>query len=153
MDRSTGSFVCLISNPNGTLNVELKFPFPRCRVHNPALVKNKFVNRNCESRKFDCEKKKRRLQEFIREQRRKGCLLRRRYCAIVNPIRRHVAGLSAKPLTILTACLIWVLAIVLAMPAAFFSYVPTVPLQSNHSILICSPFPEEFGEYFTYPLS
>lgn len=82
--------------------------------------------------------------------------MRRRYCAIVNPIRRHVAGLSAKPLTILTACLIWVLAIVLAMPAAFFSYVPTVPLQSNHSILICSPFPEEFGEYFTsneYPLS
>lgn len=74
----------------------------------------------------------------------------------MNPIRRHVAGLSAKPLTILTACLIWVLAIVLAMPAAFFSYVPTVPLQSNHSILICSPFPEEFGEYFTsneYPLS
>lgn len=75
--------------------------------------------------------------------------MRRRYCAIVNPIRRHVAGLSAKPLTILTACLIWVLAIVLAMPAAFFSNVPTVPLQSNHSILICSPFPEEFGEYFT----
>ncbi|PBC28826.1 Neuromedin-B receptor [Apis cerana cerana] len=81
-------------------------------------------------------------------ERRKGCLLRRRYCAIVNPIRRHVAGLSAKPLTILTACLIWVLAIVLAMPAAFFSYVPTVPLQSNHSILICSPFPEEFGQSY-----
>ncbi|XP_076661339.1 neuropeptide CCHamide-2 receptor-like [Halictus rubicundus] len=70
-----------------------------------------------------------------------------RYCAIVNPIRRHVAGLSAKPLTILTASLIWVLAIVLAMPAALFSYVPTVPLQGNHSILICSPFPEEFGDY------
>lgn len=70
-----------------------------------------------------------------------------RYCAIVNPIRRHVADLSAKPLTILTASLIWVLAIVLAMPAALFSHVPTVPLQGNHSILICSPFPEEFGEY------
>ena len=70
----------------------------------------------------------------------------RRYCAIVNPIRRHVAGLSAKPLTILIACLIWILAIILAMPAAFFSHVPIVPLLHNNSILICSPFPEEFGE-------
>ncbi|XP_029660851.1 neuropeptide CCHamide-2 receptor-like isoform X1 [Formica exsecta] len=68
-----------------------------------------------------------------------------RYCAIVNPIRRHIAGLSAKPLTILTACLIWVLAIVLAMPSALFSNVPAIPLQGNRSILICSPFPEEFG--------
>ncbi|XP_076377397.1 neuropeptide CCHamide-2 receptor isoform X2 [Megalopta genalis] len=72
-----------------------------------------------------------------------------RYCAIVNPIRRHAAGSSAKPLTILTASLIWVLAIVLAMPAALFSHVPTVPLQGNHSILICSPFPEEFGVSYT----
>ncbi|KAG7206710.1 hypothetical protein KM043_000383 [Ampulex compressa] len=71
-----------------------------------------------------------------------------RYCAIVNPIRRHVAGLNAKPLTILTASLIWVLAIVLAIPAALFSHVPTVPLQGNHSILICSPFPKEFGESY-----
>ncbi|EZA57359.1 Neuromedin-B receptor [Ooceraea biroi] len=68
-----------------------------------------------------------------------------RYCAIVNPIRRHVAGLSAKPLTILTASLIWVLAIVLAMPDALFSYVPVITLEENRSILICSPFPEEFG--------
>ncbi|XP_043528577.1 neuropeptide CCHamide-2 receptor-like isoform X2 [Frieseomelitta varia] len=71
-----------------------------------------------------------------------------RYCAIVNPIRRHVAGLSAKPLTILIACLIWILAIILAMPAAFFSHVPIVPLLNNNSILICSPFPEEFGESY-----
>ncbi|KZC10422.1 Neuromedin-B receptor, partial [Dufourea novaeangliae] len=71
-----------------------------------------------------------------------------RYCAIVNPIRRHVAGLSAKPLTILTASLIWLLAIVLALPAALFSHVPTVRLQGNHSILICSPFPDEFGERY-----
>ncbi|XP_012142843.2 neuropeptide CCHamide-2 receptor-like isoform X2 [Megachile rotundata] len=71
-----------------------------------------------------------------------------RYCAIVNPIRRHVAGLSAKPLTILTAILIWVLAIILAMPAALFSHVPTVPLNGNHSILICSPFPKEFGKSY-----
>ncbi|XP_011635830.1 neuropeptide CCHamide-2 receptor-like [Pogonomyrmex barbatus] len=71
-----------------------------------------------------------------------------RYCAIVNPIRRHVAGLSAKPLTILTASLIWVLAIILAMPAAFFSYVSSIQLNGNHSILICNPFPEEFGDVY-----
>ncbi|XP_071647120.1 neuromedin-B receptor-like [Temnothorax longispinosus] len=71
-----------------------------------------------------------------------------RYCAIVNPIRRHMAGLSAKPLTILTASLIWVLAIVLAMPAALFSYVSSIPLSGNHSILICNPFPEEFGDAY-----
>lgn len=74
------------------------------------------------------------------------CSISRRYCAIVNPIRRHVAGLSAKPLTILTASLIWVLAIVLAMPDALFSYVPVITLEENRSILICSPFPEEFGK-------
>lgn len=70
-----------------------------------------------------------------------------RYCAIVNPIRRHVAGLSAKPLTILTASLIWLFAFVLAMPDALFSYVPTIDLGGNRTILICSPFPEEFGNY------
>ncbi|KYN04928.1 Neuromedin-B receptor [Cyphomyrmex costatus] len=71
-----------------------------------------------------------------------------RYCAIVNPIRRHVAGLSAKPLTILTASLIWVLAIVIAMPAALFSEVTSVPVLGNRSILICNPFPKEFGEAY-----
>lgn len=76
-------------------------------------------------------------------------VLHRRYCAIVNPIRRHVAGLSAKPLTILIACLIWVLAIVLAMPGAVFSHVLIVDIKTNYSIQICSPFPVEFGEYLT----
>lgn len=77
-----------------------------------------------------------------------AALAAERYCAIVNPIRRHVAGLSAKPLTILTASLIWVLAIVLAMPAALFSDVSSIPLRGNHSILVCNPFPEEFGAVY-----
>ncbi|OXU23809.1 hypothetical protein TSAR_016316 [Trichomalopsis sarcophagae] len=68
-----------------------------------------------------------------------------RYYAIVNPIRRHVAGLSAKPLTILTVTLIWLLASILALPAALFSHIPTEPLKGNHSITICSPFPKEFA--------
>ncbi|XP_016844695.1 neuropeptide CCHamide-2 receptor [Nasonia vitripennis] len=71
-----------------------------------------------------------------------------RYYAIVNPIRRHVAGLSAKPLTILTVTLIWLLASILALPAALFSHIPTEPLKGNHSITICSPFPKEFGESY-----
>ncbi|XP_012062657.1 PREDICTED: neuromedin-B receptor [Atta cephalotes] len=71
-----------------------------------------------------------------------------RYCAIVNPIRRHVAGLSAKPLTVLTASLIWVLAIVIAMPAVLFSEITSVPVLGNRRILICNPFPEEFGEIY-----
>ncbi|XP_018359600.1 PREDICTED: uncharacterized protein LOC108758884 [Trachymyrmex cornetzi] len=73
-----------------------------------------------------------------------------RYCAIVNPIRRHVAGLSAKPLTVLTAFLIWVLAIVIAMPAVLFSEVTSVPVLGNRSILICNPFPKEFGKFNKY---
>ncbi|XP_043279218.1 neuropeptide CCHamide-2 receptor-like isoform X3 [Venturia canescens] len=71
-----------------------------------------------------------------------------RYCAIVNPIRRHVASLSAKPLTILTASLIWLFAMVLAMPDALFSHVPTIDLGGNRTIFICSPFPEEFGQNY-----
>lgn len=70
----------------------------------------------------------------------------RRYCAIVNPIRRHVAGLSAKPLTILMASLIWVLAIVLALPAVLYSDVETELLITNQSIFVCNPFPKKLGK-------
>lgn len=71
-----------------------------------------------------------------------------RYCAIVNPIRRHVTVLSAKPLTILTVCLIWVLAIILSMPDAIYSSVQTTLIEANLTIQICSPFPEELGNYW-----
>ncbi|OAD61071.1 [Phe13]-bombesin receptor, partial [Eufriesea mexicana] len=71
-----------------------------------------------------------------------------RYCAIVNPIRRHVAGLSAKPSTILIASLIWVLAILLATPAALYSHVQIRQLQKNHTILFCNPFPKKFGDSY-----
>jgi len=64
-----------------------------------------------------------------------------RYCAIVNPMRRHVSGrLSTKPVTLLTALGIWVLAILLAMPAAIFSYVPDKPLDANKTIKVNYPF-------------
>ena len=64
-----------------------------------------------------------------------------RYCAIVNPMRRHVSGrLSTKPVTLLTAVGIWVLAISLAMPAAIFSHVPDKPLEANKTIKVNYPF-------------
>ena len=65
-----------------------------------------------------------------------------RYCAIVNPIRRHI---STKPLTIVTALAIWLLSLVLALPAAMFSNVQTAPVEGNHTIEYCSPFPREYG--------
>ncbi|XP_050591593.1 neuropeptide CCHamide-1 receptor-like [Bombus affinis] len=68
-----------------------------------------------------------------------------RYYAVVNPLRRHVAGMKAVPLALLIACLIWVLAIVLSMPAALFSDVMDIDITTNSSIHICNPFPVELG--------
>lgn len=77
-----------------------------------------------------------------------------RYCAIVNPIRHHVANLSAKRLTILTTLLIWILAIVLAMPAVLFSHVMSIPIffgNCTNYVLICNPYPEEYGKTYNAP--
>lgn len=68
-----------------------------------------------------------------------------RYCAIVNPIKRHI---STKPLTIVTALSIWFVSLLLAMPAAVFSNVQTVTVQDNHTIQFCSPFPKEYGQAY-----
>lgn len=57
-----------------------------------------------------------------------------------------MAGLRAKPLAIVTALLIWVLAVILAMPAVLFSYLKMIVLANNYSYLVCDPFPEEFGK-------
>ncbi|XP_051165588.1 neuropeptide CCHamide-1 receptor-like isoform X2 [Leptopilina boulardi] len=71
-----------------------------------------------------------------------------RYCAIADPLRSHVSGLNSKTLTICIAILIWLLAIIFAVPAFAFSYVRPQPLNGNHSIMICSPFPKDFGENY-----
>jgi hypothetical protein len=63
-----------------------------------------------------------------------------RYCAIVNPMRRHVPGrLSTKLFTLLAALAIWMFAITLAMPAAIFSYVPEIELDANTTIKVKYP--------------
>ncbi|KAB0792972.1 hypothetical protein PPYR_12592 [Photinus pyralis] len=61
-----------------------------------------------------------------------------RYCAIVNPLRK----LQTKPLTVLCAILIWVLATIFALPDAILSAVEYVPLDNNKTIIVCTPFPE-----------
>ncbi|XP_040155068.1 neuropeptide CCHamide-2 receptor-like [Anopheles arabiensis] len=58
-----------------------------------------------------------------------------RYCAIVNPLRK----LQTRPLTVIVAFLIWVLAIICAIPSAVISEVVVVRLP-NKTIEYCSPF-------------
>ncbi|XP_058055615.1 neuropeptide CCHamide-2 receptor-like [Anopheles bellator] len=58
-----------------------------------------------------------------------------RYCAIVNPLRK----LQTRPLTVIVAFLIWVLAIICAMPSAYMSDVVVIELP-NKTIEYCSPF-------------
>lgn len=70
-----------------------------------------------------------------------------RYCAIVNPMRRHFSGgcLSTRSVTLLTTLAIWILSLLFALPAAIYSYVPVFNFGENHTIKICSPIPEDFG--------
>ncbi|XP_071439436.1 neuropeptide CCHamide-1 receptor-like [Hetaerina americana] len=71
-----------------------------------------------------------------------------RYCAIVNPMRRHVGRLSTGPLTLMSAIGIWILALIFAMPAAIFSYIETHSVVGNRSIEVCYPYPDDFGEFY-----
>ncbi|XP_046407034.1 neuropeptide CCHamide-1 receptor-like [Ischnura elegans] len=74
-----------------------------------------------------------------------------RYCAIVNPMRRHAGTrLCTGSLTLVSAIGIWVLALLFAMPAAVFSYVKSYELEGTHNrtIQVCYPYPTEFGEAY-----
>nr|CAD7594197.1 unnamed protein product [Timema genevievae] len=73
-----------------------------------------------------------------------------RYCVIVNPIRSHVGGgsISSRSLTLLIAVGIWLLAVLLALPAALFSSVQTRRKDNGQTILFCSPFPPKFGQAY-----
>ncbi|XP_017481734.1 PREDICTED: neuropeptide CCHamide-2 receptor-like [Rhagoletis zephyria] len=65
-----------------------------------------------------------------------------RYCAIVNPLRK----LQTKPLTVFTATMIWLLAILLATPSFVVSDIQEIHLppgghNENLTIIVyCSPF-------------
>ncbi|XP_034477392.1 neuropeptide CCHamide-2 receptor [Drosophila innubila] len=68
-----------------------------------------------------------------------------RYCAIVNPLRK----LQTKPLTVFTAVVIWIFAIILGMPAFIISDIEihnvTTP-KGNTTIQACYPFGKH-GKY------
>ncbi|BFG06436.1 neuropeptide CCHamide-2 receptor [Drosophila madeirensis] len=62
-----------------------------------------------------------------------------RYCAIVNPLRK----LQTKPLTVFTAVIIWIMAILLGMPSFLVSDIEVYPMPTaagNGTIKVCSPF-------------
>jgi hypothetical protein len=55
-------------------------------------------------------------------------------------MRRHVSGrLSTKPVTLFTAVGIWIFAILLAVPAAIFSYVTDFQVEANRTIKVNYP--------------
>lgn len=73
-----------------------------------------------------------------------------RFFAIVDPIRKQfsiIAGRRATRTTVFTTVAIWGFAVVLSLPAAFGAYIKHVS-PNDSSLVICYPFPEEYG--FTY---
>uniref|UniRef100_A0A1A9V1T8 G-protein coupled receptors family 1 profile domain-containing protein n=1 Tax=Glossina austeni TaxID=7395 RepID=A0A1A9V1T8_GLOAU len=62
-----------------------------------------------------------------------------RYCAVVNPLRK----LQTKPLTVMTAVMIWMLSILCATPPLIVSDLQVYEIQPNLSIYVCSPFGSE----------
>ncbi|KAG5318077.1 CCH1R protein, partial [Pseudoatta argentina] len=70
-----------------------------------------------------------------------------RFFAIVDPMRKlHVAGSGKRTIrfTAIIVVLIWVLAIICAIPGSF-SYIRFFRVNRNVSFYVCYPFPEEFG--------
>ncbi|XP_053629937.1 neuropeptide CCHamide-1 receptor [Cherax quadricarinatus] len=70
-----------------------------------------------------------------------------RYMAIVRPVSHHVSD-SAGRLTIMVAVGIWVVAALLATPAALFSSTPTMFTPTGKQYHICTPFPEYLGPLY-----
>ncbi|XP_055640522.1 neuropeptide CCHamide-2 receptor [Toxorhynchites rutilus septentrionalis] len=68
-----------------------------------------------------------------------------RYCAIVNPLRK----LQTRPITVIVAILIWLLAIAFAIPSAVISDVVVVEIP-NKTIEYCSPFGQRTNESVAY---
>ncbi|XP_011206046.2 neuropeptide CCHamide-2 receptor [Bactrocera dorsalis] len=74
-----------------------------------------------------------------------------RYFAIVNPLRK----LQTRPLTVFTASMIWIVAILLAAPSFIVSdlqeiHIPPSKNSKNLTIVICSPFGRYRPNYKSY---
>ncbi|XP_053690207.1 neuropeptide CCHamide-1 receptor-like [Sabethes cyaneus] len=71
-----------------------------------------------------------------------------RFFAIVDPLRKfhaHGGGRKATRMTITIAVLIWILAIVFALPAIVGTHIRTEKVNKDVSIDFCYPFPGEWG--------
>lgn len=70
-----------------------------------------------------------------------------RYCAIVNPIRRHI---STKALTLIIIMVIWLVSVLLAIPAVVFTSVEEgYIVNSNETVLYCTPFPKYLSKGYS----
>ncbi|KAK1122323.1 hypothetical protein K0M31_009545 [Melipona bicolor] len=70
-----------------------------------------------------------------------------RFFAIVDPMRKlHATGTGrrATRFTVIVAAMIWLLAIMCAIPGSF-SYIKVFKVNSNVSFNVCYPYPAEFG--------
>ncbi|XP_038111361.1 neuropeptide CCHamide-1 receptor [Culex quinquefasciatus] len=71
-----------------------------------------------------------------------------RFFAIVDPLRKfhaHGGGRKATRMTIAIAVMIWVLAIVFAIPAIMGTHIRTAVVNKDVTIDFCYPFPGEWG--------
>ncbi|XP_069682848.1 neuropeptide CCHamide-1 receptor-like [Periplaneta americana] len=74
-----------------------------------------------------------------------------RFFAIVDPMRKlHTGGggRRATRFTISIAVLIWILAIIFALPAAIASYIRVFKLSDDKSFNVCYPFRVSWGEKY-----
>ena len=74
-----------------------------------------------------------------------------RFVAIVDPLRKFHAnggGKRAKRMTIATAILIWVLAMIFGAPALHTSFIKTIVINQDQSMHFCYPFPEDWGKVY-----
>ncbi|XP_066967833.1 neuropeptide CCHamide-1 receptor-like [Macrobrachium rosenbergii] len=69
-----------------------------------------------------------------------------RYFAIVSPVRKAVGAAGGATLKVTVA--IWVLALILATPAAAFSYVKFVYFSDNSSFSVCYPYPDDLPKWY-----
>lgn len=70
-----------------------------------------------------------------------------RYIAIVKPLHK-LTGHSGRSLTLMMACCVWVIAVIIAIPGAHFSFLWEVPLYPDHVIYVCYPFPENMIPWY-----
>ncbi|KAK6629560.1 hypothetical protein RUM43_003377 [Polyplax serrata] len=74
-----------------------------------------------------------------------------RFFAIVDPLKRYHSGgyrNGATAFTIVIVTIIWIISILLATPAAMFSFLKEIQITKERSIQVCYPFPDELGAWY-----